>query len=273
MLNDSFDLIGLPDRPEKPRERGLTHMLDKGLSPRQIEDVLDVAAPIIDVVKLGWGTAAVTPNLETKLDVYRAAGIPFFFGGTLFEVHFLRDQIDDYRRLLDELDVHHVEISAGAVSMAHEDKLEFIELFAKDFTVLSEVGSKDSSNVIPPFRWVEAMQAELEAGSWKVVAESREAGTAGLFRPNGEIRTGLVDEILDRVDPHDIIFEAPNKMQQVWLIKHQGANVNLGNIHPEEVIPLETLRLGLRGDTLFEFLTPGHTPRVPGGTPSGDGHS
>ena len=273
MLNDAFDLIGLPDRPEKPRERGLTHMLDKGLSPREIEDVLDVAAHIIDVAKLGWGTAAVTPNLEKKLDVYREANIPFFFGGTLFEAYFLRDQVDDYRRLLDELDVHHVEISAGAISMAHEDKLEFIELFAKDFTVLSEVGSKDSSDVMAPYRWVEFMQAELKAGSWKVTAESREAGTAGLFRPNGEVRTGLVEEILARVDPRDIIFEAPNKMQQAWLIRHQGANVNLGNIHPEEVVPLETLRLGLRGDTLFEFLTPGITPHLSGGTPSGDGHS
>ena len=273
MLNDEFDLIGLPDRTEKPRERGLTHMLDKGLSPRQVEDVVDVAVDIIDVAKLGWGTAAVTSKLETKIDVYREANIPFFFGGTLFEAYFLRDQVDDYRRLLDKMDVHHVEISAGAVSMEHEDKLAFIELFAEDFTVLSEVGSKDSSDVMAPYQWVEFMQAELEAGSWKVTAEAREAGTAGLFRPNGEVRTGLFDEILDRVDPHNIIFEAPNKTQQAWLIRHQGANVNLGNIHPEEVIPLETLRQGLRGDTLFEFLTPGITPHLPGGTPSGNGHS
>ncbi len=273
MLNDAFNLIGLPDRPEKPREHGLTHMLDKGLSARAVEDVLDKAAHIIDLAKLGWGTAAVMNNLEEKLDVYRDANIPFFFGGTLFEAYFLRDQMDDYRRLLDALDVHHVEISAGAVSMAHEDKLGYIERFAKDFTVVSEVGSKDSSDVMAPYRWVEFMQAELEAGSWKVTAESREAGTAGLFRPNGEVRTGLVDELLSRVEPRNIIFEAPNKRQQAWLIKHQGANVNLGNIHPEEILPLETLRLGLRGDTLFEFLTPGLTPHLPGGTPSGDGHS
>jgi len=273
VINDAFNLIALPDRPEKPRERGLTHMLDKGLSPREIENILDVAAEIVDLVKLGWGTAVVTPNLEPKLDLYRDANIPFFFGGTLFEAYFLRDQIDDYRQLLDDLNVHHVEISAGSISMAHEDKLGFIELFAKDFTVLSEVGSKDTSNIMPPYRWVEAMQSELEAGSWKVIAEARETGTAGLFRPNGEVRTGLVEEILARVDPQDIIFEAPNKTQQAWLIKQQGANVNLGNIHPEEVLPLETLRRGLRGDTLFEFLTPGITPRQPGGTPTGDGHS
>lgn len=272
MINDVFDhLIGLPDRPEKPREKGLTHMLDKGLSPDRVEQILEVAAEIVDLVKLGWGTAVVTPNLERKLDVYRAADIPFLFGGSLFEAYFLRDQVDDYRRLLDRLDVHHLEISAGAVSMPHEDKLEFIELFARDFTVLSEVGSKDSSDIMPPYRWVEFMQAELEAGSWKVIAESREAGTAGLFRPNGEVRTGLVDEIVTRVDPRDILFEAPKKEQQAWLIRNQGANVNLGNIPPDEVVPLETLRRGLRGDTLFEFLTPGVTPHPSGGTPSGDG--
>jgi len=271
MIHDNFALIGLPDRPSKPREKGLTHVLDKGLSPRQVEDLVDGAADVIDLAKLGWGTAVVTLELERKLDVYRAADIPFCFGGTLFEAYFLRDQIDDYRRRLDDLGVQHVEISDGAASMAHADKLQFIELFAQDFTVLSEVGSKDSSDVMPPYRWVEAMQAELEAGSWKVIAEARETGTAGLFRANGEVRTGLVDEIVARVDARDIIFEAPQKEQQAWLIKNHGANVNLGNIRPEEVLPLETLRRGLRSDTLFEFLQPGVTPHGPGGTPSGDG--
>ena len=271
MTHDDFDLIGLPDRPPKPREKGLTHMLDKGLSPRQVEDVMDVAAEIVDLAKLGWGTAVVTPSLERKLDVYRAADVPVCFGGTLFEAYFLRDQIDDYRRLLDTLGVQHVEISDGAASMAHSNKREFIGLFAKDFTVLSEVGSKDSSDVMPPYRWVEAMQAELAAGSWKVIAEARETGTAGLFRANGEVRTGLVDEIVARVDARDIIFEAPQKEQQAWLIKNHGANVNLGNIRPEELLPLESLRLGLRSDTLFEFLQPGITPHGPSGTPSGDG--
>jgi len=271
MTHDDFGLIGLPDRPSKPREKGLTHMLDKGLSPQEVEDVLDVAGDIVDLAKLGWGTAVVTPSLEQKLEAYRAAGVPVCFGGTLFEAYFLRDQIDDYRRLLDDLGVRHVEISDGAASMAHEHKLEFIELFAQDFTVLSEVGSKDASDVVPPYRWVEAMQTELEAGSWKVIAEARETGTAGLFRANGEVRTGLVDEIVARVDARDIVFEAPRKEQQAWLIKNHGANVNLGNIRPEEILPLETLRLGLRSDTLFEFLKPGATPHGPDGTPSGDG--
>lgn len=256
MIIDEFDIADLPERPAKPREGGLTHMLDKGLSPRRAEDILDVAAEYIDLVKLGWGTAVITPDLERKLEVYKAADLPVYFGGTLFEAFFLRNDLDTYRRMLDELGVRYLEVSDGSVSMAHEDKLAAIRSFSKDFTVLSEVGSKDANNIMPPYKWVECIQAELEAGSWKVICESRESGTAGLFRPNGEIRSGLVDEIVARVSPSDIIFEAPNKMQQVWFIKHQGANVNLGNIAPEEVIPVETLRLGLRGDTLFEFRTP-----------------
>ncbi len=262
MILDEFDISDLPERPAKPRQEGLTHMLDKGVSARRAEDILDVAAEYIDLVKLGWGTAVITPNLKRKLEVYQAADLPVYFGGTLFEAFFLRNELDTYRRMLDRLDVHYLEVSDGSVSMAQEDKLDAIRMFAKDFTVLSEVGSKDANNIMPPYKWVECIQAELEAGSWKVICESRESGTAGLFRPNGEIRSGLVDEILARVSPSDIIFEAPNKMQQVWFIKHQGANVNLGNIAPEEVIPVETLRLGLRGDTLFEFRTPDVSPRL-----------
>lgn len=256
MILDEYDIPDLPSRPEKPRERGITHMLDKGLSARRAEDILAVGADYIDLVKLGWGTAVITPNLKQKLDVYQSADLPVYFGGTLFEIFFLRDRLDTYRRLLEDLGVRYVEISDGSVSMAQEEKLTCIEQFARDFTVLSEVGSKDASKIMPPYRWVECMQAELAAGSWKVICEARESGTAGLFRPNGEIRSGLVDEVVARVETKDIIFEAPNKAQQVWFIKHQGANVNLGNVAPEEVIPVETLRLGLRGDTLFTFRTP-----------------
>jgi phosphosulfolactate synthase len=270
MIIDEYNITDLPNRPAKPRDRGLTHMLDKGMSVRQAEDVLSVAAEYIDVAKLGWGTAAITPDLQRKLDVYQSADIPVYFGGTMFEAFFLRDQLDTYRRLLDDLSVEYLEISDGSVSMAQADKLAAIRTFAQDFRVLSEVGSKDANNIMPPYKWVEFIQAELEAGSWKVICESRESGTAGLFRPNGEIRSGLVDEIVARVNPKDIIFEAPNKMQQVWFIKHQGANVNLGNIAPEEVIPVETLRLGLRGDTLFTFRTPDVTTALSNGT-HGDG--
>ncbi|MEX0821235.1 MAG: phosphosulfolactate synthase [Rhodothermales bacterium] len=248
-------MIGIPDRPAKPRESGMTLLLDKGLAPRQVEDVLDVAAEYVDLVKLGWGTAAITPGLERKLDVYRSAGIPAYFGGTLFEAFFLRDQLDAYRKLLRSLRLEHVEISDGTLHIVHEEKLSYIRSFAEDFSVLSEVGSKDRERIMPPYKWVRLIEAELEAGSWKVICEARESGTAGLYRPNGEVRTGLVEEIVDLIDRDRLIFEAPKKPQQVWFIQHLGTNVNLGNIGPEEIIPLETLRLGLRSDTLFEFFS------------------
>lgn len=261
MIQDAFALSGLPERPAKPRTKGLTHMLDKGLAPRQVEDVLHVAAEYIDLAKLGWGTAAVTPGVEEKVQIYREAGIPVYFGGTLFEAYYLRDALPDYRRLMERYGVEHLEVSDGTLPMAHAQKLRCIRQFAESgFTVLSEVGSKDKRKVMPPYKWVRLIQAELEAGSWKVICESRETGTAGLFRPNGEIRAGLVDEIVDRLDQRRLIFEAPNKPQQVWLIQRLGPNVNLGNIAPQEVIPLETLRLGLRGDTLFEFFKTSDLP-------------
>jgi phosphosulfolactate synthase len=252
-----FGLEGLPARPAKPRQEGLTLMLDKGLPPRALEDLLEVVAPSVDLVKLGWGTAVVTPGLDRKLAIYRAAGIPVYLGGTLFEAYYVRRQLDAYRRLLDTLGLRHVEVSDGSIELRHDDKLACIRSLAADFTVLSEVGSKDGEKILPPYRWVQLIQAELEAGSWKVVCEARESGTAGLYRANGEVRSGLVDEIVDLVDRRRLVFEAPLKAQQVWFLRHSGANVNLGNISPEEVIPLETLRLGLRADTLFTFY-PAH---------------
>ncbi|RMH61965.1 MAG: phosphosulfolactate synthase [Bacteroidetes bacterium] len=253
MVHKQFNMIGIPERPAKPRPEGLTLMLDKGLSARQVEDVLDVAAEYIDLVKLGWGTAVITPGLERKLAIYRAADVPVYFGGSLFEAFYLRRQFDTYRRLLDHLGIRHVEVSDGSLEMARDEKLGCIHVLSRDFTVLSEVGSKDKDTIMPPYKWVRYIQQELEAGSWKVICEARESGTAGIFRPNGEIRSGLVDEIVDLIDRRHIIFEAPQKAQQVWFIKHSGPNVNLGNISPEEVIPLETLRLGLRADTMFDF--------------------
>ncbi len=253
MVHKQFNMVGIPERPAKPRPEGLTLMLDKGLSARQVEDVLDVAAEYIDLVKLGWGTAVITPGLERKLAIYRAADVPVYFGGSLFEAFYLRRQFDTYRRLLDHLGIRHVEVSDGSLEMARDEKLGCIHVLSRDFTVLSEVGSKDKDTIMPPYKWVKYIQQELEAGSWKVICEARESGTAGIFRPNGEIRSGLVDEIVDLIDRRLIIFEAPQKAQQVWFIKHSGPNVNLGNISPEEVIPLETLRLGLRADTMFDF--------------------
>lgn len=253
MIHTQFKMIGIPGRPAKPRKSGLTLMLDKGLAARQVEDCLDVAHEYVDVVKLGWGTAVITPGLQRKLDIYRAASLPVYFGGTLFEAFYMRGQFDTYRQLLTDLGVTHVEVSDGSVPMSHREKLECIEKLAQDFVVLSEVGSKDAETIMPPYKWVNLIQAELRAGSWKVICEARESGTAGIFRPNGEVRSGLIDEIVDLIDQDRVIFEAPQKDQQVWFIKKYGPNVNLGNISPEEVIPLETLRLGLRANTLFDF--------------------
>jgi phosphosulfolactate synthase len=234
------------------RDGGLTHVLDKGLGPRAWEDVLETAGDYIDIVKLGWGTAWVTGNLERKLEVLREK--PVVIGGTFFEVVYARDKLDEYKRWLTGHGLTHVEISDGTVEIPRERKLELIADFARDFTVLSEVGSKDSEIVFAPYEWVRWIQEELAAGAWKVITESRESGTAGIFRPSGDMRTGLVDEIAHSVDFRNLIWEAPIKSAQAWFVKHFGPEVNLGNIPPDEVIPLETLRLGLRGDTLREVL-------------------
>jgi phosphosulfolactate synthase len=239
------------------RDGGLTHVLDKGLGPRGWEDVLETAGDYIDIVKLGWGTAYVTQSLRRKLDILK--GKPVVIGGTFFEVVYAKGRIDEYKHWLLSLGLTHVEISDGTVEIPRDRKLELIQDFARDFTVLSEVGSKDSEVVFAPYEWVEWIKEELAAGAWKVITESREGGTAGIFRPSGEMRTGLVDEIAHSIDFHDLIWEAPTRASQAWFIKHFGPNVNLGNIPPDEAIALETLRLGLRGDTLKEVLL-GHDP-------------
>ena len=249
-----YFLDNVPERTQKPREKGFTMAMDKGLSVRQAEDFMGVSGEYVDIVKLGWATSYVTPNLNEKLDVYRAAGIPFYFGGTLFEAFAVRNQFDDYRKLLDKFQVPFAEVSDGSVEMDHDKKCEYIAELSKQVTVLSEVGSKDEEKIIPPYKWIELMQKELEAGAWKVIGEAREGGNVGLFRSTGEVRSGLVQEILTKIPFEKIIWEAPQKAQQVYFIKLMGANVNLGNIAPEEVIPLETIRLGLRGDTFNHFL-------------------
>ena len=231
---------------------GLTHVLDKGLGPRAWEDVLDVAGDHISIVKLGWGTAAVTGKLERKLEVLREK--PVVIGGTYFEVVYAKGRLDDYKAWLESLGLRHVEISDGTVDIPLERKLELIADFARDFTVLSEVGSKDSSVEYGADQWVQWLQEELEAGAWKVITEARESGTAGIFDSSGGMRTELIREIAMTVGPANVVFEAPTKAAQTWFIKQFGPSVNLGNIPPEEVIPVETLRRGLRGDTLKEML-------------------
>jgi phosphosulfolactate synthase len=252
----NYELSHLPERTLKPREFGYTMVMDKGLSIREAEDFLEVSHEYIDIVKLGWATSFVTPvkTLQAKLRIYREAGIPTYFGGTLFEAFVVRNQFEDYRRVLDTYEMTFAEVSDGSLDMDHDVKCEYIRTLARQVTVLSEVGSKDDQKIIPPYKWIALMQKELDAGAWKVIGEARESGNVGLFRSTGEVRSGLVEEILTKIPFEKIIWEAPQKAQQVWFIKLLGANVNLGNIAPNEIVPLETIRLGLRGDTFDHFL-------------------
>ncbi len=250
----NYSISQLPDRTEKPRESGFTMVMDKGLSMRQVEDFLSTSADYTDIVKLGWATSFVTPKLSEKLAIYKEAGIPVYFGGTLFEAFVVRNEFDAYRKLLDTYGLQYAEVSDGSLEMPQDEKLEYIRTLATQVTVLSEVGSKDEAKIIPPYKWIQQMNAELNAGAWKVIGEAREGGNVGLFRSSGEVRQGLVEEILTQVPSEKIIWEAPQKAQQVWFVKLSGANVNLGNIAPHEVVPLETIRLGLRGDTFSLFL-------------------
>jgi phosphosulfolactate synthase len=251
-FNDGW--LGVPARPGKPRQNGLTHVMDKGLNIRDIEGMFDTAGDFVDIVKLGWGTSYVTNNLEKKIALYRSFDTPVVCGGTLFEAVYAKGKLDEFKAWLTEHRFAHVEISDGTIEIPRDEKLELIRDFARDFVVLSEVGSKDSEVVYAPYQWVEWIKEELEAGSWKVITEAREGGTAGIFRKDGDMRTGLIDEIVHGVPVDDLIFEAPTKASQAWFVKQLGPNVNLGNIPPDEVIPLETLRLGLRGDTLQQIL-------------------
>jgi phosphosulfolactate synthase len=250
----NYQINDLPERTSKPRSSGMTMMMDKGLSLRQVEDFIEVSGSHTDIVKLGWATSYVTPNLDEKLKLYSDAGIPVYFGGTLFEAMLVRGQFDDYCRLLDKYKLQYAEVSDGSINIEHGVKCEYIQKLCKQVTVISEVGSKDIQKIFAPYKWINLMRAELEAGSWKVIAEARESGNVGIYRDSGEVRQGLVDEILTQIPEQSIIWEAPQKAQQVWFIKLIGANVNLGNIAPIDVIPLETLRLGIRSDTFDHFL-------------------
>ncbi len=254
MEEKNYFLKDLPERDEKPRQKGLTMVMDKGLSTREAEDLIESSGEYIDMIKLGWATSYVSPHLKKKLDIYKNANIPFYFGGTLFEAFLVRGQIDDYRAVLDKYEMPLCEVSDGSIELDHDEKCKYIEMLAKQTRVLSEVGSKDAEKILAPYEWIELMNKELAAGAWKVIGEAREAGNVGLFRDSGEVRQGLIKEIVRSVPSEKIIWEAPQKSQQVWFIKMLGANVNLGNIATNEVIPLETLRLGLRGDTFSHFL-------------------
>jgi phosphosulfolactate synthase len=249
-----YHLSQIPERTAKPRSNGMTMVMDKGLSTREVENFIEVAGPYVDIVKLGWSTSFVTPVLDRKLAIYREAGIPVYFGGTLFEAFLIRDQYEDYKRVLDKYKMEWAEISDGSIILDHSKKCELIRDLKQHVKVVSEVGSKDAANIMAPYQWIELMTAELEAGSQYVIAEARESGNIGIYRDSGEVRQGLVQELLTKIPSEKILWEAPQKAQQTWFIKLIGANVNLGNIPPNELIPLETLRLGLRSDTFHHFL-------------------
>ncbi len=250
----NFELPGLPARTDKPRGNGITMVMDKGLSLRQAEDLVSVSGDYTDIVKLGFGTSLLTKELDKKLELYHAAGIKTYLGGTLFEAFIVRGMFDDYRRLVNRLKMENVEVSDGSLQMPHEEKCKYIKELSKEFTVLSEVGSKEAGIMIRPNLWISMMNKEIESGAWKVIAEARESGTVGIYRPNGNAHSALVNKILKNVPGEKILWEAPNKSQQAWFIGLLGANVNLGNIAYEDVIPLETLRIGLRGDTFKQFM-------------------
>jgi len=244
----------LPERTLKPRQTGIAMVMDKSLSIREAEDFISISSDYTDFVKLGFGTSVVSKNVIEKIKLYQNAKIKVYVGGTLFEAFIIRDQFDGFRKYIDRLGLDTVEISDGSMLMDHDVKCEYIHKLSKDYTVVSEVGSKESGILIAPNRWIEMMQKELQAGSVKVIGEARESGNVGIYRPTGKAHVSLINKILVKVQSDKIIWEAPLKSQQVWFIKNFGANVNLGNIPPSEIIPLETLRLGLRGDTFFQFL-------------------
>ncbi len=250
----NFDLSHIPDRSTRPRTSGLTMVMDKGLSVEEVKLFLEIAHPYVDIVKLGFGTAYVTPNLNEKLSVYRSYDLPVYFGGTLFEAFLVRNQVDDYIQVCKDYDISYMEVSDGCITIPHVEKCNYITQLAKHGTVLSEVGSKDASHIMPPYKWIELMKAELSAGSTYLIAEARESGNIGIYRGDGEVREGLVNEILTTIPAEKIIWEAPRKDQQLYFIELLGHNVNLGNIAPHEIIALEAMRVGLRADSFHLFL-------------------
>lgn len=250
----NFDISQIPDRLSKPRVSGLTMVMDKGLSASEVANFMDIASPHVDMVKLGFGTAYVTPNLEKKLEIYKQYNVPLYFGGTLFEAFLIRNQVDDYISICKNFGVGFMEVSDGSITIPHAEKCGYIEKLTQHGTVLSEVGSKDATNIMPPYKWIELMKSELAAGSSYVIAEAREAGNVGIYRGTGEVREGLVQEILTQIPQEKIIWEAPQKAQQLYFLQLLGCNVNLGNIAPAEVLALEAMRVGLRGDTFHLYL-------------------
>ena len=250
----NFNLSQIPVRTAQPRTSGLTMVMDKGLSINEVHNFMSVGRPHVDIVKLGFGTSFVTPNLREKIEVYHSYNMPIYFGGTLFEAFLIRNQFEDYISVCKDYGIKYMEVSDGSISIPHAEKCGYIEKLTQHGTVLSEVGSKDAAHIIHPYKWIELMRAELEAGSSYVIAEAREAGNVGIYRGSGEVREGLVQEILTQIPEEKIIWEAPQKAQQLYFLELIGCNVNLGNIAPHEILALEAMRIGLRGDTFELYL-------------------
>lgn len=252
----NFNLSKIPARTQQPRSFGITMIADKGLGVAEAENLLSITAPHIDMVKLAFGTAMVTPLLPEKIKIYQSHNIPVFFGGLLFEAFVIRNQFEDYLKMLDRYEISFAEISDGAINISHEEKCNYIRTLSQRGTVVSEIGSKDKDKVkvTPPYKWIELMQAELDAGASYVIAEAKEEGHEGIYRNSGEVREGLIEEILTKIPAEKIIWETPDKEQQLFFIKLLGCNANLGNIAPKEVISLEAMRVGLRGDSFDFFL-------------------
>ncbi len=250
----NFNLTQIPQRTPQPRVNGLTMVMDKGLSINEVHNFLSVGRPHVDIIKLGFGTSFVTPKLREKIEAYLSYDIPLYFGGTLFEAFLIRNQFEDFIAVCKDYNIKHVEVSDGSITIPHAEKCGYIEKLTKDFTVLSEVGSKDAAHIMPPYKWIELMRDELEAGASYVIAEAREAGNVGIYRGSGEVREGLVQEILTQIPSEKIIWEAPQKAQQLYFLELIDCNANLGNIAPHEVIALEAMRVGLRGDTFSLYL-------------------
>ncbi|QEH43437.1 phosphosulfolactate synthase [Chitinophaga sp. XS-30] len=250
----NFNLTQIPERTTKPRAHGLTMVMDKGLSVEEAKNFLSASSPHVDIIKLGFGTSFVTPNLRQKIELYQSANIPVYFGGTLFEAFLIRNQFDEYVKTIKDYGISYMEVSDGSITIPHAEKCGYIEKLTKHGLVLSEVGSKDAEHIIPPYKWIELMRAELAAGATYVIAEAREGGNVGIYRGSGEVREGLVQEILTQIPAEKIIWEAPQKDQQLYFLELVGCNANLGNLAPNEIISLEAMRVGLRGDTFHLFL-------------------
>ncbi len=262
MPNYNVTLTHLPERTERPRESGITMVMDKGISLKSAEDFVESYADYVDFVKLGFGTSVLSKHVKEKIKIYQKAGIKTYLGGTLFEAFVARGKFDEYQKFIDAYGLDTAEVSDGSINIAHDSKCKFISTLAKNFTVLSEVGSKEEGIIIHPAKWVSMMKAELEAGSFKVIAEARESGTVGIFHKNGSAHSMLITRITNKIKPTDIIWETPQKAQQVYFINLFGANVNVGNISVDDVIPLETLRIGLRGDTFFNYMPEGIKEKI-----------